>query len=269
MELSKKALVAFGPAILGFGLVLFFWWLIAESAWGQTKPQTLWLAHPRDVFSSLFNLPVEGWLSAWASVCRIVTGIILVFAIGIPVGLTLGYATSVYHVFESPLDFWRSIPPLAVLPICFFLFPETGQPWLFGLLGTGDQARVASVVFGCVPILVFLVADAVRSIPAERRDFANQIQASVWFKIRWLLLYELMPMTFTSFRTVVSFSVIIIVAGEMAWGAGHGLGDRINETRNAENGLPASYVYAIIAGLIGYSANLLLRWLERRVIHWK
>lgn len=269
MESVKKAFVSFGHTLLGFGLVLIVWWLVAETQWATAKPQSLWFAHPRDVLSSLLHLPTDGWQSIWASTCRIVPGFILVFFVGIPTGLALGYAKRAYRVLEGPLDFWRSIPPLAVLPICFFLFRDTGEPWLFGLLKTGDRARVASVVFGCLPILVFQVADAVRSIPIDRREFCDQIQASLWFKIRWLLAYELMPVMFLSLRTVVSFSVIIIVAGEMAWGAGLGLGDRINETRNADNGLPASYVYAIIAGVIGYSVNVVLRWLERRTIYWK
>jgi ABC-type nitrate/sulfonate/bicarbonate transport system permease component len=140
---------------------------------------------------------------------------------------------------------------------------------LWGLVTTDDQARIASVVFGCLPILVFQVADAIRNIPIERRDFANQIQASFFFKIRWLLVFELMPPIFVSLRTVVSFSIIIIVAGEMAWGAGNGLGDRIIWTRNAENGLPASYAFAIITGGIGYLVNACLRWVEQRVITWK
>jgi ABC-type nitrate/sulfonate/bicarbonate transport system permease component len=229
----------------------------------------MWLAHPRDVIWSAAHLSNSSGQSILASMLRIGPGLIVVFAVGVPLGLILGYMTSVYRVLEGPLDFWRSIPPLAVLPICFFLFADTGDPWLLGLLKTGDQARIASVVFGCLPILVFQVADAVRSIPVERRDFATQMEASLWFRTRWLLAYELMPIMFLSMRTVVSFSVVIIVAGEMTWGAGSGLGDRINETRYAENGLPASYVFAIAAGLIGYSVNLLIRWLESQAIRWK
>ena len=229
----------------------------------------MWLAHPRDVFAKLLHLDSYEWASVSASVLRILPGFCIVFLVGIPAGLALGYFIGIYRMLEGPLDFWRSIPPIAVLPVCFFLFQDTGQPWLFGLLKTGDQARIASVIFGCLPILVFQVADTMRNIPIERRDFANQIQASTWFKTRWLLFYELMPTMFLSLRTVISFSVIIIVAGEMAWGAGKGLGDRIAWTRTAETGLAASYAFALIAGAIGYAVNVLLRWLEDRAIHWK
>lgn len=269
MALGKKIVASLAPALLGFGLVLLCWWLLAETDWAQRKPQIMWLAHPRDVFAKMLHFDSYERASIGASVLRILPGFFMVFLVGIPAGLVLGYFTGVYRTLEGPLDFWRSIPPIAVLPICFFLFQDTGEPWLFGLLKTGDQARIASVVFGCLPILVFQVADTMRNIPIERRDFAIQIQASAWFKFRRLLLYELMPAMFLSLRTVISFSVIIIVAGEMAWGAGKGLGDRIVWTRSAETGLPASYAFALIAGVIGYAVNVLLRWMEKRAVHWK
>jgi len=115
---------------------------------------------------------------------------------------------------------------------------------------------------------MFQVADAFRDISVERRDFAYQIGATFLFKQRWLYVYELMPAIFIGLRTVLSLSIIITVASEMAWGAGKGLGDRINGTRY-DYDVPGSYAYALVAGVTGYGLNLLLRWAERYLIDWR
>jgi NitT/TauT family transport system permease protein len=265
----KKKLTSLLFPVLGFSALLLFWWLVTKTIWATEKPQTLWLAHPRDVLSNLYNLPPEGWRSIGFSTLRVLTGLGLVFVFAIPAGVLLGHAVRCFQLLEGPLDFWRSIPPIAVLPIAFWFLPDTGEPWMGGLLMTGDRARIACIFFGCFPIVVFQLADTIRSIPIDRLDFATQIGASGWFKIRWLLFYELLPTAFRSLRTVASLSIVIVVACEMAWGAGMGIGDRISGSRYSENGLPVSYAYAMVAGILGYSINVFLRYVESRTIWWK
>lgn len=282
--LNKILGFAAARAILGFAIVFLLWLLIASTPWSLQKPQSLWLAHPYVVLGHLSEvffgagseaspeevaLVEEARKSVIGSVKRIICSFALVFLIGLPIGLLFGQASTAFRIAHGPLELWRAIPPIATLPICFFIFDQVGESSLFGLVSPDDKARILSVLFGCVPILVIQVADTVRSIPEERRAFAEQAQATFYFRLRWLLIYELLPTIFVSLRTVLSFSVIIIVAGEMAWAPQYGIGARLMSARFAEDPLPASYAFAIIAGAIAYFGSVILHWSERKIVTWK
>jgi NitT/TauT family transport system permease protein len=262
MEWDKLRITKLSYIVAGFGLMLLFWWFIADTTWAITAPQNLWIAHPREVAIRLLNFTKDDWASLGATVYRTSWGFLIVVVAGIPLGLGCGYLSRLYQFLEGPIDFWRSIPPLAVLPIFFFVYKNQLPQQ------QDSKARISLIVFGCLPIVIMQVADAFRNIPIERRDYAAQIGATLWFRQRWLYVYELMPTIFASLRTVVSFSIIIAVASEMAWGAEKGLGNRISEMRTSYD-IPGSYVFALLSGVIGYGANILLRWLERYFIHWQ
>ena len=243
--------------LIGFVVVIVLWWMIAETGWAKASPRTAWLAHPTQVASSLTNILKSQLHHIGATMMRVIEATVLVLSAGIACGILLGYLTLGYPFVEGVLDFWRSIPPIVVLPVLFFIQPE------------GDWARIALVFFGCFPILVMQIAESVRSIPAERRDFAQQIGAGVVFKVRRILWFELLPHLFISVRTVVSFGVIIIVVSEMVRGAGSGIGDQINSYMFSDVGTPFVYAYAIITGFIGFFFNLLARWAESRAVSWR
>lgn len=268
----------------GFFIVVVIWFAIASTSWAKANPQNLWIAHPSDVFSYISNLVIgfkshdsgqdvgyvdEARRSVLESAKRIALSFLLVFVVGTPVGLLFGQAAQAFRVAQGPLELWRAVPPIAVLPVCFFIFDPVGDSSLFGLVNPDDKARILSVLFGCVPILVIQIADTVRSIPEERRAFATQNQASLYFRVRWLLLFELIQSIFISLRTVLAFTVIIIVAGEMAWSPQFGIGAKLINARFAEDPLPASYAFSIIAGMIAYTGNITLHALERAFVTWK
>jgi NitT/TauT family transport system permease protein len=243
--------------LVGFVVVIALWWMLAETEWAKTSPRIAWLAHPIPVAVALTKILTSQLRHIGATMVRVIEATVLVLSTGILCGVLLGYLSLVYPFFEGVLDFWRSIPPIVVLPVLFFIQPE------------GDWARIALVFFGCVPILLMQIAESVRSIPSERRDFAQQIGASVIFKVRRILWYELLPHLFISVRTVVSFAVIIIVVSEMVRGAGSGIGDQINSYMFSDVGTPFVYAYAIITGFLGFFFNLLVRWTENRVVNWR
>lgn len=243
--------------VIGFVVVIALWWLLAETGWAKASPRTAWLAHPMPVAISLTKILSGQLHHIGATMVRVIEATVLVLAVGIFCGILLGYLNWGYPFFEGVLDFWRSIPPIVVLPVLFFIQPE------------GDWARIALVFFGCFPILVVQIAESVQSIPSERRDFAQQIGASMIFKVRRILWYELLPQLFISVRTVVSFGVIIIVVSEMVRGAGSGIGDQINSYMFSDVGTPFVYAYAIITGFLGFFFNLVARWAENRAGSWR
>jgi NitT/TauT family transport system permease protein len=241
--------------------LLASWWALATSAWSQSPPQTLWLAKPLDVATELkIILRDKTHLSSISrTVIRVVKSSAVVLLIGVPLGLILGYLRALYGSMRWLIDFFRSIPPIVVLPMFFFVWgPE------------GDAARVALAAFGCVPILVMHMAESVRAIPDELRLYVRQIGGSPFFVVRHVLFYEMLPHLFVGIQTIVSFSVIVIVVSEMVWGGGlgGGIGDQIMFYKNEYN-VPGVYAYAILLGALGYTFNVIVDGLRVRVISWR
>lgn len=269
--------------IIGFVTFLLVWWAVASTAWAETPPRHQWIAHPRGVIEKLGRIAfadVEDLdkgdarilqserKALSATIKRIGISVVCVVVLGLFIGFPMGLWTNGYLFVRGVLDACRSIPPIALLPIAVWMFPREHGPWMFGLLKIDDQMRIALVVFGCVPIMVSHIADAIGSSGKERLEYARQLGASRRFILRRILFYEVLPAVFVSVRTVVSFAVIIVIACEMAWGPQFGLGVQLQSAMTNGDAIATVYCYAGIAGGIGYFANQALRWLEGRVVTW-
>lgn len=242
--------------LLGAGLILLFWYVLAESRFANP----LWLASPADVARSLVEIarsPLHRQ-SIFSTGLRLAEATLAVLVIGIPLGLCFGLVRRLYQTFEGVVDFLRSIPPIVVLPIFFFIWPSDG-----------DAARVWLACFGCVPILVMHVASDIKNIPSARLEFARSLGGTM-FVLRRVILYEVVANLFVAIRIVVSFAIIIIVVSEMIYGAGigRGMGDQITSAKVAYD-TSTVYAYAVITGLFGVLFNWITRRVEHALVKWQ
>lgn len=242
--------------IIGFFGLFLFWGSLSQLEYLQTPPQIAWFASPFSVYYGIKEVIFNEYWNLVYTLLRVIVSIVIVLIPGLLTGLLLGYFKNFYEFCESILDFWRSIPPIVVIPIFFFVNPN------------GEASRVALVVFGCFPIIVLQIADRIEKISTERLDFAEHIGASLFFKIRNILIYEVLPSVFINVRTAVSLSFIIIVVTEIVYSPAFGVGHGINESRYAENGRDVTYAYAIIIGGLGFGFNLITRWIEDTYFNW-
>lgn len=240
--------VLYGPLA-----ALLFWYVLYWA--GIVNP--LFLPPPHTVMAKLFRmlLTSEVWKDIGSSLWRIVFGFLIAAGFGIPVGLLMGYYRKLNSTFELVVDFFRSLPALAIFPLLMFFF------------GIGDTAKIATTVFSCSLIIVVNSIYGVTSSKKTRQVVAFLMDANrreIFWKV---ILMDALPQTFVGMRTSLSLAVVVIVVTEMFIGTNWGIGHRIFEAQLTYR-VPEMYASIIIAGLLGYALNKGFIVLERRIVHW-
>lgn len=240
--------------LLGFGVLLFLWW--GFDFLGTTNP--IYFASPFETVKEAVNMiqTHSFWLDVWTTVRRVLLSFFFSGIIGIPTGILLGANKKTYTASSSALDFLRSIPPVVIYPL------------LFIAMGTGDNSRVFTAVFGGVAVAIMLIAKGLSLEDQTIRQFytAKKVnRKDIFCHIVW---YQALPHIMVAMRTVASLSLIVIVVTEMLIGDVHGLGTRIQNVQITSN-IPDLFVSIICVGIIGIVLNKGIAILERRLIFWK
>jgi ABC-type nitrate/sulfonate/bicarbonate transport system permease component len=253
----RSILEIWRPAVT-VGIILLIWSSVC--AFGIISPIVLptpieVLLDGAEVLSTWRDLE-----SIWFTFWRVFEGTAILLLVGAPLGIVLSYYPSALRYVSGPIDFLRSIPPAIMVPLFFFASPDAGAD--------NDFARVGLLCFGCFPILLMQVTETARNLPRERIEFARSINASAWFIVSKIVIYEILPNLFIAVRTALSFGIVVIIVTELIYPPLLGIGARVLDAQ-ADYGVGYTYVYALLAGLVGMCLNRLCIALERRLLFWK
>lgn len=189
------------------------------------------------------------------TVWRTLQAFLIAAVIGMPLGVLLGSNEKAYRSVEFLIDFFRSTPSSALIPLFLLIF------------GVSDINKVAIAAFGAFLIVVFNSAYGVINARKQRVMAAKVMGASRWQTFRDVLVWESLQPSFVGLRSAVSMALVIVIVAEMFIGSENGLGHRII---NAQQVLNVKSMYAAIlsAGALGYALNVLFLVAERRIVHW-
>lgn len=230
------------------------WQLLFAS--GLVNP--LFLPSPIETAHEAVRLASEGriFLDAGYTILRIIGGVALAVAVGVPVGLFMGLYRRGYEFCEPAIDFLRSIPPVIMFPLALLIF------------GVGEESRIAVIASGCGLIVLFSTAQGIRQCNPMRLQAARLLGAR-WNQLLFgVLLFEALPQLFSGLRVALSLGVIIDIVTEMLVGTRYGLGSRIVYAQTAYE-TPELYLLILLVGFIGYSLNKAMILLDHRIIHWR
>ncbi|MEN5399518.1 ABC transporter permease [Achromobacter xylosoxidans] len=190
-----------------------------------------------------------------ASVSRTLQAFVIAGVIGVPLGVLLGSNEKAYRSVEFLVDFFRSTPSSALIPLFLMIF------------GVTDMNKIAIAAFAAVLVILFNSAYGVINARKQRVMAARVMGASRWQIFKDVLIWESLQPTFVGLRSGVSMALVIVIVAEMFIGSDSGLGNRII---NAQQVLNVRDMYASIlaAGALGYVLNILFLVLEKRVVHW-
>lgn len=235
-------------------LVLFgCWWLIAVS--GLVNP--VLLPTPLATLVSLVKATFAGTMliDFMATVVRTFEAFLMAAAIGVPLGVALGSSEKLYRSVEFLIDFFRSTPASALIPM-FILF-----------FGVSDISKVIIAAFSAFLLIVFNSAYGVINAKRSRILAARVMGANRWQIFKDVLLLESLPQTFIGLRSGISIALVIVIVAEMFIGTEQGLGKRIIDGQQILN-VQDMYASILITGFLGYFLNALFLLLEKRLVHW-
>ena len=195
------------------------------------------------------------WGHTKASLWRVVRGMFWGSLIGVPIGFAMGLSGRWRGFFDTPVEMFRPIPPLALLPLFILVF------------GIGDGTAVRLLIFASVWIMIIAARSGVQaaSLPKVRAAYSlGARKRQVLFRV---LLPNALPELFTGFRVAVGVSWGTLVAAELV-GAQEGLGAMIFAARPFFR-LDVIVVGIIVIATLGVIMDIILRYLESKLIPWR
>lgn len=175
--------------------------------------------------------------------------------VGMPLGVLLGSNEKAYRSVEFLVDFFRSTPSSALIPLFLLIF------------GVSDINKVAIAAFGAFLIVVFNSAYGVIHARKQRVMAARVMGATRWQTFRDVLVWESLQPSFVGLRSAVSMALVIVIVAEMFIGSENGLGHRIIDSQQVLN-VKSMYASILAAGALGYALNVLFLVAEKRIVHW-
>lgn len=244
-------------SIVTIVVLVAVWWFVTMMGW--VKP--LFVPSPAAIVQKFFDLVQNGYTGApfWEHIListgRVFGAFALACVIGIPLGLAMGISPTIRGIFDPPIEFYRPIPPLAYLPLMIIWF------------GIGEASKVLLIFLSVFAPVALGARSGVRSAAIEQIHAAYSFGASRWAVLRHVILPAAMPEILTAMRVGIGFGWTTLVAAEMV-AATKGLGYMV---LSASQFLQTSTVILgiIVIAAIAYAFDLLMRWIERKVVPWK
>ncbi len=210
----------------------------------------LWFSGPAE---NLFLTPAVN-TDIVPSLLRLLGGWALAGVVGVALGLVLGRSAKLYDYLSPTLNFLRSIPPPALLPVFMVLFP----------LGTPMQ--LATIIFGIIWPVLLNTIDGAHTLDRTVVETTRSMRLSKTRFLTTVVLPAALPKIFAGLRVSLSLALILMVISELV-GAVNGIGYQLIEAqRNFD--LPQMWSGIVLLGILGYVLNVLLVAVQNRVIGW-
>jgi ABC-type nitrate/sulfonate/bicarbonate transport system permease component len=200
------------------------------------------------VTTHAFGTALLDTVTSWAQ------GLFVSLIIAIPIGLALGSSDLAYRMSRFTIDFLRTIPPVALIPLVLLVY------------GATPKMAFVLILFGSVWPVLLQAMYGVHQVDPAMRDMARAYRLRRRDRIRFLILPSAAPFVATGIRLAATISLLLAIGAELIGGA-PGIGASI--TLEQQNGdIPKMWVYVVLSAALGVILNLALIGLERRVLKW-
>jgi len=239
--------------LLGPLMLFVIWDLVVRVGWVKV----ILLPTPSATLLTLFTGLAGGPLLTdfLVTLWRTVQAFLIAAVVGVPLGVLLGSNERAYRSVEFLIDFFRSTPSSALIPLFLLIF------------GVSDINKIAIAAFGALLIVLFNSAYGVINARKQRIMAAKVMGATRWQIFKDVLIWESLQPTFVGLRSAVSMALVIVIVAEMFIGSDSGLGHRIIDAQQVLN-VKSMYAAILSAGALGYALNIIFLVLEKRIVHW-
>jgi taurine transport system permease protein len=246
------------PISLASGaVILAVWWIVAE----LRLVSHLFLPTPAEVAVAAVSVFQDGYANATlfehvgASLLRIFTAAAIAIVLGTSVGLLMALSKWAKGVFDTPIEFYWPLPPLAYLPLMII--------WL----GIGETSKIALLSLAMFAPIVLSAQAGVRSVSQERVNAALSLGATRFQLLCEIVLPSALPEILTGIRISLGVGWGTLVAAELI-AATRGIGYLI---MSASQFLATDVVFVGI-GIIAacaFAFSFAMRLLEAWLVPWK
>lgn len=233
-------------------------WFLVTTVTGAISPGRF--PAPEQVWQSVSQAVTVGYadstlqVHALHSLKLVIMGFLVAIAVGIPLGLLMGWNRKAEALINPVFLVIRPIPPLAWIPLAIL--------WL----GLGDAAKIMVIFFAAFVPAVINTFTGVRNIEPAMIEAAQMLGTARFRFVREVLIPASMPMIFTGLRLSLQASWTTLVAAELV-GALAGLGRVLNVAQ--QDIYPAMILVGMISvAILGWATTRLLTFVEARAMPW-
>ena len=214
------------------------------------------------------------------SLGRLLLGYGIACLAGITIGVLLGIVGPVRRAAEPVLEFFRAIPPPALIPL------------LIMLAGFGDSMKVTVIVTGSIWPVLLNTVEGVKGydsvLDETCRTYHIEGASRLWHfvipgdsvldetcrtyhiegasRLWHFVIPGASPQIIVGMRLGLSIAIILMVISEM-FAATNGLGAAIISFQRSFE-IPEMWSGVLMLGLIGFTFSILFRLFERRALGW-
>ncbi len=197
------------------------------------------------------RLPKDVWMSTQ----RVFLGVTFGILLAVPVGFVLGWYREVRRFIDPLLNFFRALPPIALIPLVIVYF------------GIEETAKVVILFYAAFFAGVIVMYEGIAQISPIYVRVARTLGA----KDPEIFLKVIVPLTvphlLTALRVALGVAWATLVASELI-AAQQGLGSLIQNAASFFQ-LDIIYVGIICIGFIALAMDLVLRTIARRLVAWQ
>ncbi|MEN3431798.1 ABC transporter permease [Brucella melitensis] len=242
-------LTGLGLNLLSFAVGIGGWYLL-------TATGAVVLPGPVDVLERAVTLLLNGQLvgDIFASLRRVLSGFVLGVALAIPVGFLMGWYRIARSLIEPWVQFFRMIPPLAVIPLAIVTLGIDESPKIFVIFLASFLSSVVATYQGVISVDRTLI-NAARVLGAK--------DATIFARV---IVPASVPFILVAVRIGLGSAWATVVAAELI-AAQSGLGYRMQQAQLYYD-LPTIFVSLVTIGILGLFMDRLLQAADRRLTQW-
>ncbi|GAA2613503.1 ABC transporter permease [Streptomyces axinellae] len=246
---SRRRPLALNIAALVAGLAA--WEFVAALGLVENLPTPAAVAHKAG------DMIADGTLmtDTLASLRRVFLGYALGVVLAVPVGFLMGWYPTVRAVVEPYIQFFRTIPPLALIPLTVVL------------LGIGEVPKIAVICLASFMACVVASFQGVVDVDRTLINAARVLGASDRVIFAKVVVPASTPFILVGMRIGLGASWATVVAAELI-GAQEGLGYRMQKASTWFE-MDTIFVSLITIGVLGLLMDRLLLLAERRLTSWQ
>lgn len=259
----RRRLTTTGPylALLGIAIWIGTWWLLCEVL---RVPRFEKMPGPVAVLSELFSpepflgvsiFTQEFYRHVYVSCQRIFLAFSIATAVGVPLGLFMGWSKKFRDYVFPILETLRPIPILAWVPLAILMFDGFEAPVIFLATLASLYVTTLNTLLGVDSIdeSYFRAAGCLGSKP--RHIFWNVVVPGS------------LPFIFTGLQISIGVAWFSLVAAEMVSGD-HGLGYLIIDAYMNNVTVPM-VIGMVTLGFVGWITSILVRMVGNRLMQWR
>ena len=186
---------------------------------------------------------------------RVLTGVLCGIALAVPIGFVLGWYRNVRTFVDPLINFFRALPPIALIPLVIIYF------------GVDELAKTVILFYASFFAGVIVMYEGISQISPIYVRVSRTLGATDGEIFTKVIIPLAVPHMLTALRVALGVAWATLVASELI-AAQQGLGALIQNAGSFFQ-LDVIYVGIICIGFIALLMDLALRSIARRFVSWQ